>query len=356
MFGDSAHIVVGIALISLGAFIDGGLGLALKWIKVWKWEHLWMVYSLISFGMIPWILSYFTVNDFIGVLQEASGIDIFLVFIFGFAFGFGAVFFGLSLKMAGMALSYAIAVGLGSAIGALSPLVLLHPEDLFSLQGKIIMGGVLVAVVGVLFCSWAGHLKEQLSEDSPSGGDGEVKQWKLDIRVKHGVLAAILSGLLNPMINLSFAYGAPLAELAESRGTLPFLALNVIWAIGLSAGSLVNVVYCAFVITKQKSWGLMARPSFDYVIGLIMGLLGPMGLLLYGIGTWKIGNLGEVIGFPILASTGILSANLWGAISGEWAGSARKPVVVMGFAILILIVGMFILGWSSHLADAWGPS
>ena len=354
MFGDSAHIVAGIALISLGAFIDGGLGLALKWIRVWRWEHLWMVYSVISFCFIPWILSFFTVNDFMGVLAEASGLDIFRVFIFGFGFGFGAVFFGLALKMAGMGLSYAIATGLGAAVGSLSPLVLLHPDDVFTMQGRIIMGGVLLAVVGVVFCSWAGHLKDKHMAPADAGSaGGEVKQWRLDIHVKYGVIAAVLSGLLNPMINLSFAYGAPLAELAEQRGTLPFLALNVIWAIGMTAGSLVNAASCAYVITKKKTWGLFLPPSRDYVIGLGMGLLGPMGLLLYGVGTWKIGNLGEVIGFPMLSSMGILSANLWGALSGEWAGSGRKPLEVMGIAVMILISAMFILGWSGHLAEVW---
>ncbi len=63
-----------------------------------------------------------------------------------------------------------------------------------------------------------------------------------------------------------------------------------------------------------------------------------------------------MIGFPILASMGILSANLWGAISGEWTGSGRKPRAVMAFAILILVVAMFILGWSNNLAEAWGGS
>ena len=53
---------------------------------------------------------------------------------------------------------------------------------------------------------------------------------------------------------------------------------------------------------------------------------------------------------------GILSANLWGAISGEWTGSGRKPRAVMAFAILILVVAMFILGWSNNLAEAWGGS
>ena len=167
--------------------------------------------------------------------------------------------------------------------------------------------------------------------------------------MKVGVIIAILSGLLNPMINLSFAYSAPIARLAESGNTEPFLALNVIWAIAMSAGALVNAAYCAYVISKERTWHLMSRPSSDYLVGLIMGLLGPVGLLLYGVGSSRMGDLAEVVGWPILCSMGILSANFWGAVTGEWSGMGRKPLLIMGVAIVTLIGAMFILGWSSTL-------
>src|SRR5260370_24640983 len=102
-----------------------------------------------------------------------------------------------------------------------------------------------------------------------SNGSG----WKVDLLVKVGVIVAILSGLLNPMINLSLAYGAPVAKLAEDRGAKPFLALNVIWAIAMSAGALVSAVYCGYLISKKRTWHLMFKPSSDYLVGLIMGLL-----------------------------------------------------------------------------------
>jgi hypothetical protein len=44
---------------------------------------------------------------------------------------------------------------------------------------------------------------------------------------------------------------------------------------------------------------------------------------------------------------GILSANFWGAISGEWAGTGKKPLWIMGAAIAVLIAAMFILAWGS---------
>ena len=355
MTDGSVLLLKGVALISLGAFVDGSLGLALKYLKRWKWEHLWLVYSVLAFSVIPWILGFGTIKNLLDVLKMASNRDLLLVFVFGLAWGFGAVFFGLSLKMAGMALSYAIAVGLGAAVGSFAPLVLLHTQNVYTRRGVFVMAGVFLVVVGVALCSWAGHIKDRrLAQSSVdpllSPGTETAARWKLDLRVKVGVIIAILSGLLNPMINLSFAYGAPIARLAEAGGTEPFLALNVIWAISMSAGALVNAAYCAYVISKERTWHLMSRPSSDYFIGLIMGLLGPVGLLLYGVGSSRMGDLAEVVGWPILCSMGILSANFWGAVTGEWSGIGRKPLLIMGVAIVVLIGAMFTLGWSSTLA------
>jgi hypothetical protein len=61
------------------------------------------------------------------------------------------------------------------------------------------------------------------------------------------------------------------------------------------------------------------------------------------------GDLAEVVGWPILSSMGILSANFWGAITGEWSGAGRKPMLIVGSAIAILVAAMFLLGWSSTL-------
>ena len=104
------------------------------------------------------------------------------------------------------------------------------------------------------------------------------------------------------------------------------------------------------MISKARAWNLFFRPSRDYIIGMVMGLLGPVGLLLYGVGSARMGNLAEVIGWPILCSMGILSANFWGAITGEWSGTGRKPYLIMTSAILVLIGAMFLLGWSSTLS------
>ena len=59
-----------------------------------------------------------------------------------------------------------------------------------------------------------------------------------------------------------------------------------------------------------------------------MGLLGPVALILYGMGSNQIGRWGAVIGWSIMSDMGILGANFWGAVTGEWTGTGKRPVLI----------------------------
>ena len=339
-----SSLLLALGLLCIGGFVDGSLGLFLKYPKLWKWEHLWLTYSFLAFVVLPWIIGFSTVDDLPGVLKSANRSDLAIVFLFGLGWGCGAVLYGLALRHAGMALTYAIVMGLTAAIGSIAPLALLHWQQIFTFKGLVIISAVLVIVLGVILCAWAGHLKEKAlaqRENRPTRVIGQ--------RTMLGVALAILSGIFSPMINLSFAYGAPLSDLAVDMGTNPLLAPNVIWVIALSTGGAVNVAYCSWLITKNRSWNKMAFWSRDHFLGLMMGLLGPVSLVLYGIANTQLGELGPVIAWPIMSSMGILGANMWGALTGEWKGAGKSPVFFMRIAVTLLVLAMFILGWVETL-------
>ena len=149
------------------------------------------------------------------------------------------------------------------------------------------------------------------------------------------------------MLNLSFAYGTPLAELAVNLGTQPSMAANVIWVVALSAGFFVNAGYCIYLIFKKRTGQTLLGQHFHYGLGLAMGVLWFSGIVFYGIGGSKLGKLGAVIGWPVMSSMSIITASFWGAVSGEWSGTGRKPVAVMCVSVLVLCAAMFIIGWAN---------
>ena len=331
-------ILFAIFLLAVGGFVDGSLGVALKFPKYWRWEHLWLTFTSIAFVLIPWIIGFLTVKNLPHVLRAANHTDVLLVLLLGIAWGFGAVLYGLALRYAGMALTYAIVMGLTAAVGSLAPLALFHWSEIATTRGQMVIASVLLIVIGVVLCAVAGHLKETALASNEGSAAASTHSATM-----FGVLLAIASGILSPMINLSFAYGGPLAKLAVESGTSPFLAANVIWAIALSAGGIVNAIFCGTLISRDRSWSTFTHWSRDWVLGMIMGLLGPTSIILYGIGSSQLGDLGPVIGWPIMSSMGILGANMWGAATGEWKHAGGWPILFMCGATTILIVAMFIL-------------
>ena len=153
------------------------------------------------------------------------------------------------------------------------------------------------------------------------------------------------------MLNLSFAYGAPLAQLSRDRGADPIFEANAIWVIALTAGFLVNAGYCAYLITKQHSWGVFSGQYFHYGLAFLMGVLWSAGPIFYGFGSANLGELAAVVGWVLLSSLSIISANFWGGISGEWANSGRKPFLIMLSSIIVLCIGMAVVAWGNTWAS-----
>ena len=342
---------LGLLVILLGSTANSAFGLGLKFTRSWKWEHIWLLFSVTAMIVIPWLLGLLTVESLFAVLAAAEARDLLLVFLFGMGWGVGSVLYGLALRMVGLALSYAIVMGLTAAVGTMAPFLLLHWDDFLTFKGMVISGGVLLVVAGVLLSAWAGKLREESPGRSqePEESSETAAEESTRSALLLGLLVAALSGILSPMLNLSFAYGIRLADQAVLLGTSPAMASNVIWVVALTAGFLVNAGYCVYLIVKGKSWNIFRGQPFHYGVGVAMGVLWVSGVVTYGIGGSMLGGLREVIGWPMASAMSIIAATFWGALSGEWTGASRKSMAVMGVSILVLSASMFLIGWTNTL-------
>ena len=344
---------LGVLIILTGSCANSAFGLGLKFTRSWKWEHIWLLFSVTAMILIPWVLGFLTIESLFAVLAAAEVRDLLLVFLFGMGWGVGSVLYGLALKMVGLALSYAIVMGLTAAVGTMAPFVLLHWDDFLTVKGMVICAGVLLVVFGVLLSAWAGKLREESpgrARNPEEISETPAKESTGSAPLFLGLLVAALSGILSPMLNLSFAYGIKLADQAVLLGTSPSMASNVIWVVALSAGFLVNAGYCVYLIFKGRSWHIFRGQPFHYGVGVAMGILWVSGVVTYGIGGSMLGDLREVIGWPMASAMSIIAATVWGSLSGEWTGASRKSMAVMGVSILVLSASMFLIGWTNTLA------
>ena len=72
-----------------------------------------------------------------------------------------------------------------------------------------------------------------------------------------------------------------------------------------------------------------------------MGVFWAAGIVVYGLGAYKLGRYGAFVGFPTLLAGALLTGNFVGWLSGEWKGASGKAVRAMfaGLALLLVAIG-----------------
>ena len=334
------NLTLGLALVVLGGICQGSFMLPMKYAEKWRWENAWLIFSSTAYLILPWLVAFLTVPQLRNILAHTSGTTIFQTLLFGLGWGLGALTFGLGVDRLGLALGFAIILGLTAAIGTLVPLWVLSPETLTSSQSRCVCQGVALILIGVSLCSWAGKLKEvALKGETRSVSSSEPKSFAI------GLTLCILSGVLSPFGNLGFAFGSEISRVALESGTSEFNAANPLWAVITFPLFLCNASFCAYLLVRHKSAEkFLSSPRYYYLLCASMGALWIAGMALYGSGANHLGPLGSSIGWAILMSSMVIVANLWGVVTGEWNKSGRKPLRVMGVGVLILIVAIFVIG------------
>ena len=329
---------LGIVLNLLAGLMAGNCMLPLKFNRLWKWENSWLVFSIVSLVILPWILALSLVNHLFDTYAGLSLTQFGLPFLFGAGWGVAQVMFGISVSRLGLGLAYAIIVGLGAVLGTLVPLFAQHRAEVGLTSIAEILSGVVLMTVGIGLSTWGGQIRER------HGGSAQLS------RSAHGytaaVLLAIACGVLAPMLNYAFAFGQDIALRAVSQGNTTLRSGYAVWPIGLAGGFLPNLIYSLYLLAKMKSWSLFQAPVPDIFWGALMGVLWMGSMALYGMSATYLGHLGTSIGWGLFQIFMIMTATLSGLITGEWKGAPRaaRLLLVLGLVFLISATSLLAMG------------
>jgi L-rhamnose-H+ transport protein len=335
------QIGLGLALVIAGGLLNGSFAAPMKRLSAWRWENSWLIYAFTGLLILPWATALATVPHLGGVFQQSSGAVLVKVGLFGFAWGIGGLLFGQGLARVGLALGFALILGITSSFGALLPLVILHHDQLWIRPGLALMAGTLVMTLGLVFLAVAGKRREREQAAASERSGFSV-----------GLIICILSGIFSAMLNFAFVFGEEMRQLSLQAGASTAMSGNAIWALGVNCGCLPNAAYCIYLLNKNHTWGVYREKSTGagYFLGAaLMGVLWFSGVMVYGVGADVLGTLGGIIGWPMFISTAIIAGNLWGFLSGEWKGVSRTALVycLTGIGILFLAIGVISLGNAS---------
>ncbi len=338
---------LGFLLIIVGGIMEGAFSLPLKLTPRWSWENIWGAGALFALFAVPWPLAFMTVPGLADVYREASTISLVLPLIFGLSWGVGGIFFGKGLAALGLSVGGSLIQGIVAIGGSVIPLLMKNPAAFLKPAGLVMIGGIALMVVGLVVCAKAGNLKSVPAGDaSASGGAPRVP-------FKTGLMYCILSGCFSALVNFALIFGTGISKVAEAHGALPSEAPNAVWALVFTANFTVNVVYCLALLKRNGTFPkFVAKGTARYWAGvLFLGLLWPGGIVVYGMGTTRIGQLGAYMGFPVMLIVCILTGNVLGLISGEWKGAGKKPRRIMAAGVAVLVLAIAILGLSGKLSS-----
>ena len=201
--------------------------------------------------LLPSFIASLTLGNVFAVYERAPGHALWAAFGFGAGWGVGNTLFGMGVTLLGMGLGNALIISLSAVIGALIPLITLHPEKLGTFEGNIIFLALGVLVVGISLCFLAARRRK------------DEKPMLIRERTNFflGVLACIASGLFSPMLNFAFAFGAPISQVALSLGASKIGASIALLNLALLGGFIPNAIYCTFLLNRNRTWKDFILPN-----------------------------------------------------------------------------------------------
>lgn len=359
-------LLAGAVLILVAGVVAGLFTFPMRFVKGWEWENSWTVYSIFGQVIFPWIIVMSAVPDVFGIKNgtdtvvsiyaEVETMDLVKVCLFGAGWGIGGVLFGLGCQAVGDSLGFSIILGLTSALGTAIPLLVLTPELAGEKEGIYTWIGLVIVIIGLAVLAKAGGRKdkeqkvESTYETTPLLINDPLSkipaQKKASTSFALGLVICLVSGIFSPMLSLAFNFGGGIVNASKSHGASPIIASLSVWPPAVNCGCIVNLIFCFYKLTVNKTWGLFWQGPVlkNWTLGASMGLFWFGGNIMYGIGgTLVPGTTGAVIGWPIFMVGMVLCANVTGLAWGEWKGTSKATIQLLVVGLVLLLIATIVI-------------
>ncbi|TLV00715.1 L-rhamnose/proton symporter RhaT [Dyadobacter luticola] len=357
--------LLGVIFHFIGGFASGSFYIPYKQVKGWSWESYWIVGGLFSWFIVPPLAAYLTIPGYTEIIAHTNGGILFLTYFFGVLWGIGGLTYGLGVRYLGVSLGSSIILGLSSVLGALIPSVFyqFNPKpgkdtisDLFSnTWGQTVLFGLLVCVIGIIFCGKAGTMK-----DADRKKVGAIIDDKTEFKIGLGLLVSVISGVLSACFAFGIDAGKVMAEEANeiwkaaNPGQGEFLFQNnVTYVVILLGGLTTNFIWCMILNSRNKTFGDYTNSETpllkNYIFSALAGTTWFLQFFFYGMGESKLGN--GASSWILHMAFIIIIANSWGLILNEWKGVSKKTFTTIVTGIMVIILSVLIVGYGNYLKE-----
>jgi L-rhamnose-H+ transport protein len=339
----SFAIWIGLTAAVLAGVLQGLFAVPMKYARRWNYENIWLIFSLVGMAFLPWMLTVATVPHLVEVYSLTPVPVLVRIAGFGLCWGIGSALAGLGMNLLGIGLGMAIILGLSASLGSLIPLLILSPQQLHTSQGRTYLVGTAIMLVGIAVCARAGMLRDAARNRGESAPHRSFFA---------GFMICCLSGLFSSALNFSYAFGGDALDRAHALGASHLWSTGVVTALAVSGGFISNLVYCSYLLRKNGTLGRFTGDgaATGWICGALMGLFWFGGQSLYAIGITWMGQLGVVIGWPLLMGMIIVTSNAAGVMTGEWNGVSAVTKRFLAFGMLIILTALGVLAMAQRTA------
>ena len=384
-----ANPFLGVIYHWIGGFASATNFIPFRGIKRWSWEVYWLIQGFAAWIVAPLVLGSIFIPNMFGILHQVYAEDpksILLALLFGALWGVGGITFGLAIRYLGIALGYAIALGLCAAFGTIVPPIV-HGQFLTILgqhSGQIILLGVAVCVIGVAVNGAAG-----VSKDKEFTPEEKAEAGEKDFSFGKGLGIAVLAGFMSSFFAFGLDAGKPIGMLTKDRllasGHSDVLQNLPVLVIVLWGGFLTNFIWTSILILKNGSVSqffgtpgmnpMRAAPTsgdtladFDpedpqyserlsgttltlnYIFAAMAGVIWYFQFFFYSMGTTKMGKY-DFSSWTLHMASIIIFATLWGIFLKEWKGTSSRTKILVASGLLLLIGSTVIVGYGNYISS-----
>jgi L-rhamnose-H+ transport protein len=335
-------IAAGIGWHLVGAASAASFYAPLDRVKKWSWETTWSVAGLFSWILLPLIVSSVLLPNLADFYRSIDSKVLWEMALFGAMWGIGNVSYGLTMRYLGMSLGIGIAIGVTLVIGTIMPPVL-HGEflHLFSTKGGLIsLCGVVVALLGVVVVTVAGHRRELALGKSAQEFD-----------LKKGLLLAVMCGIFSSGMSFAMDAAKPVSDAARALGVDALYVALPSYVVIMGGGALINLGFCFIRLASVKELSLSADLSLKRSQLLINALMaatgGIMWYLQFFFYAWGAANVPQHLSFVnwcLHMSGYVLCGGLVGLALNEWKGAGNMPVRILCIGMIVIVVAANIVG------------
>lgn len=349
---------IGVVFHAIGGLAAASFYIPYKKVKNWEWETYWLAGGFFSWIVAPWVLAMIILPQTPSILAAIPAKTLLWTWAFGVLWGIGGLTFGMTMRYLGIALGYAIALGLCAAFGTLVPP--LFSGELMTIaktrSGQLILLGVLVCLGGIALSGKAGMSKEKELSDK------EKKDSVKEFDFLKGLVVAIVAGVLSAAMAYAFAAGKPIAAEALAQGA-PQLWQNLpVLIVALFGGFVTNCVWCVIQGIRKKTIGQFVgraaectqagTPTFiNYVFCALAGITWYLQFFFYGMGSTQMGKY-DFSSWTLHMASIIIFSTLWGIVLKEWRGTSRATHVWIALGLAVLILSTIVIGYGNTLSAA----